>query len=44
MIRLDINSGSLLIDGGDGVILHYTMIGDSNMDRVRAEFERLIND
>ena len=44
VIRLDINSGSLLIDGGDGVILHYTMIGDSNMDRVRAEFERLIND
>ena len=42
VIRLDINSGSLLIDGGDGVILHYTMIGDSNMDRVRAEFERLI--
>ena len=26
VIRLDINSGSLLIDGGDGVILHYTMI------------------
>lgn len=44
VIRLDINSGSLLVDGGDGVILHYTMIGDSNMERVRAEFERLIND
>ena len=44
VMHLDINSGSLLIDGGDGNILHYVMVGDQNLELVRAEFERLTSD
>ena len=43
-ISVDINKGSLLIQGSDGVIRHYTLIGDDNLELVRAEFERVTQD
>ena len=43
-ISVDINKGSLLIQGNDGVIRHYTLIGDDNLELVRAEFERVTQD
>lgn len=44
VITVDISKGSLLIQGGDGVIRHYTLIGDDNLELVRAEFERVTSD
>lgn len=41
VMQVDLSKGSLLVDGGDGVILHYTLIGDRNLELVRAELERL---
>lgn len=40
VIGIDISKGSLLIDS-NGTIYHYTLIGDSNLELVRAEFERV---
>ena len=42
--QITLATGSLLVDGGDGVILHYTLIGDRNLELVRAELERLTTD
>ena len=44
VMQVDLSKGSLLVDGGDGVILHYTLIGDRNLELVRAELERLTAD
>ncbi len=44
VMQVDLSKGSLLVDGGDGVILHYTLIGDRNLELVRAELERLTTD
>lgn len=44
VVGIDINKGSLLIDSGNGTIHHYTLIGDSNLELVRAELERLTAD
>lgn len=43
-VEIDISKGSLLIDSGSGTIYHYTLIGDSNLELVRAELERLTAD
>lgn len=40
VIGIDISKGSLLIDS-NGTISRYTLIGDSNLELVRAEFERV---
>ena len=44
VMQVDLSKGSLLVDGGDGVILHYTLIGDRNLELVRAELERITTD
>ena len=44
VMQVDLSKGSLLVDGGDGVILHYTLISDRNLELVRAELERLTTD
>ena len=44
VVGVDINKGSLMIDSGNGTIHHYTLIGDSNLELVRAELERLTAD
>ena len=44
VMQVDLSKGSLLVDGGDGMILHYTLIGDRNLELVRAELERLTAD
>lgn len=44
VVSIDLSKGSLLVDGGDGVIRHYTLIGDSNLELLRAEFERVTED
>ena len=44
VMQVDLSKGSLLVDGGDGVILHYTLIGDRNLELVRAELERRSTD
>ena len=44
VMQVDLSKGSLLVDGGDGVILHYTLIGDRNLELVGAELERLTTD
>lgn len=44
VMQVDLSKGSLLVDGGDGVILHYTLIGDRNLELVRAELEQLTTD
>lgn len=44
VMQVDLSKGSLLVDGGDGVILHYTLIGDRNLELVRAELERFTTD
>ena len=44
VMQVDLSKGSLLVDGGDGVILHYTLIGDRNLELVRAQLERLTTD
>lgn len=36
--------GSLLVDGGRRCVLHYTLIGDRNLELVRAELERITTD
>ena len=43
-ISVDLSNGSLLVKGGDDVNRHYTLIGDENLDLLRAEFERVTED
>lgn len=41
---VDINKGSLLVQVGDGSIYHYTLVGDNNLELLRAELERVTTD